>query len=193
MAEKIKENQFDKVGVNPFNAPVPGEGLTTSPDTPHAWERPPQYTDVDEALEAVYFELTEFDTLKKLINIINEGVALDEIAQVALYKGYAEGKYNPDMMLLLIEPTIYLLIAIADYADIRDYTLYEGEEDDEDAQIPEDNIKPIVIGDDDNEVAAEEEKVAIDEEKVADSLLAKIKTDLPSKVEEATESIEEKE
>ena len=32
MAEKVKENQFDKVGVNPFNAPIPGESLTTSPD-----------------------------------------------------------------------------------------------------------------------------------------------------------------
>ena len=32
MAEKIKENQFDKQGVNPFNAPIPGESLTTSPD-----------------------------------------------------------------------------------------------------------------------------------------------------------------
>ena len=85
------------------------------------------------------------------------------------------------------------MIAIADYADIKDYTLYEGEEDDEDAQIPEDNIQPIVIGDDENEVAAEEKKVAINEEKVADSLLSKIKTDLPSKVEEATEAVEEKE
>ena len=34
MAEKLKENQFDKVGVNPFNAPIPGESLTTSSDMP---------------------------------------------------------------------------------------------------------------------------------------------------------------
>jgi hypothetical protein len=39
-------------------------------------------------------ELTEQDTLKQLINIINEGVPLDEIAQVVLYKGYTEGKYT---------------------------------------------------------------------------------------------------
>ena len=41
MAEKLKENQFDEVGVNPFNAPIPGESLTTAPDMPRAWERPP--------------------------------------------------------------------------------------------------------------------------------------------------------
>ena len=52
---------------------------------------------------------------------------------------------------MMIEPTIYLLIAIADYADIKDYVLYEGEEDDPDTDIPEDNVKPITLDDDDNE------------------------------------------
>ena len=34
MAEdRLKENQFDKQGVNPFNAPIPGESLTTAPDS----------------------------------------------------------------------------------------------------------------------------------------------------------------
>jgi hypothetical protein len=47
------------------------------------------------------------------------------MAQVILYKGYTEGLWNPDLMLSLIEPTIYLLINIADYADIKDYTLYD--------------------------------------------------------------------
>ena len=34
MAEKLKENQFDEVGVNPFNAPIPGESLTSPSDMP---------------------------------------------------------------------------------------------------------------------------------------------------------------
>jgi len=192
MAEKVKENQFDKVEVNPFNAPIPGESLTVSPDSTHSWERPPEYTNDEDALEALYFELTELDTLKQLINIINDGIPLDEIAQVVLYKGYTEGKYNPDMMLMLIEPTIYLLIAIADYADIKDYVLYEGEDDDEDTAIPEDTIKPITLDDNDNEVADEERVEKPSEDVVADSLLSKIKTDLPSKVEEATANKENK-
>ena len=173
MAEKVNENQFDKVGVNPFNAPVPGESLTVSPDSKHSWENPPEYTNDEKALEALYFELTEIDTLRKLINIINDGIPLDEIAQVLLYKGYSEGKYNPDLMLTMIEPTIYLLIAIAD------------------TEIPEDNVKPITLDDDDNEIA----DTVVEEgakEDVAPSLLSKIKEDLPSKVEEATEEQENK-
>jgi len=188
MAEKIQQNQFDEQGVNPFNAPIPGESLTASPDTPTAWERPPEYTDQEEAMRAVYFELTEQDTLRELVNIIDDGVALDEIAQVILYKGYRSGKFNPDMVLLLAEPTIYLLIAIADYADIKDYVLYEGEEeDDPDTEIPGDDVTPINM--DDDELTEEVAKPT--EEVLSESLLSKVKKELPAKVEAAVEVKEE--
>ena len=65
MDEKIKQTQFDKVGVNPFSAPTPGESLTTPTDMPKAWERPPQYTDEGNAMEAVYMELTQIENLRK--------------------------------------------------------------------------------------------------------------------------------
>ena len=185
---KPQSNQFDDVGVNPFNAPIPGESLTASPDTPTAWERPPEYTDQEEAMRAVYFELTEQDTLRELVNIIDDGVALDEIAQVILYKGYRSGKFNPDMVLLLAEPTIYLLIAIADYADIKDYVLYEGEEeDDPDTQIPGDDVKPINMDDDE----PTEEVAKPTEEVLSESLLSKVKKELPAKVEAVVETKEE--
>jgi hypothetical protein len=192
MAEKLQQNQFDEVGVNPFNAPIPGESLTASPETPKAWERPPELTDQEEAMEAVYMELTEQDTLRKLVTVISEGIALDELAQVILYKGYTEGKFNPDMMLNLAEPTIYLLIAIADYAEIKDYVLYEGEEDDPDGQIPDgdDDESPIDMDED----GVEDEpklKAEPNDESVSSSLLSKIKTELPSKVEEVVEKEEE--
>jgi len=190
MAEKIKENQFDEVGVNPFNAPIPGESLTASPENPNSWERPPEYTDQDEAMMAVYMELTELDTLKKLVTIINDGVPLDEIAQVALYRGYTQGKYTPDMMLMLAEPTIYLLIAIADYADIEDYTLYEGEEDDIDTEIPEDNITPANMDEGEEKVETKDIQKP-SEETVGKGLLSRIKKDLPSKVKEVVNVKEE--
>ena len=113
MAERVKQNQFEKAGVNPFNAPVPGESLTASPATQQPWETPPRYTEQDKAMEAVYMELTSPDNLEKLVDIINDGTPLDEVAQVVLYKGYSEGLFSPDLMMLLIEPTLYLLIAIA--------------------------------------------------------------------------------
>jgi hypothetical protein len=191
MAEKLQQNQFDEVGVNPFNAPIPGESLTASPENAKAWETPPEYTDQDEAMMAVYMVLTEQATLRGLIEIISEGVALDEIAQVILYKGYTEGKYTPDMMLMLAEPTIYLLIAIADYAEIKDYVLYNEEEGDPDTEIPDDDITPVDM---DGDGIPDEPKAKVEPRKnsVSSSLLSRIEKELPTKVEEASvEEIEE--
>jgi hypothetical protein len=183
---RLEKNRFEKEGVNPFNAPIPGESLTSAPENPKAWERPSEFTNEDEAMKAIYLLLTEQDKLKIIVNTIDDGVPLDEIAQVLLYKGYTEGKFNPDLMLLLIEPTLYLLISIADYAEIKDYVLYAGEDNDPDTQIPEDDIIPIdVDGDGKPDKAAPSKQVKEPKaDSVSASLLQRIKTELPSKVKQ---------
>ena len=184
MAEKIRENQFDEVGVNPFNAPVPGESLTTASDMPKAWERPPEYTDTEEAMQEIYMEITSPDNLMPLFNMRDDGIPFDQLAQVILYRGYTQGLYNPDLMTLLAEPTLYLLIAIADYADIKDYVLYEGEEDDPDAEIHGDDVEPVYMDEDKEEVKVSEEPT---KESLGPSLLEKVKSELPEKVRQVKE------
>ena len=192
MAERLEKNQFEELGVNPFNAPIPGESLTTAPDMPKSWERPPQVTEKDLAMEDVYMEVTAPENLGKLISLIDDGIPLADIAQVILYRAYTQGIFNPDLMLLLAEPTIYLLIAIADYADITDYVLYEGEEDDPEAEIHGDDEEPIDVEADGEQVRKDkfEEPKA---ESLGEGLLAKVKKELPSKVEKVKEKIEIKE
>ena len=192
MAERIKETEYEKANVNPFNAPTPGESLTNSPDMPKAWERPPQFNEQDEAMEEIYMEITSDDNLMPVINLINDGVPLDQLAQVILYRGYTQGKFSPDLMLMLAEPTIYLLIAIADYADIKDYVLYEGEEDDPEGQIYGDDVEPVSIDDDDEGKATQPKETSEiteyeepTEESLSSSLLSKVKKELPAKVEKA--------
>ena len=194
MAEKIIDTQYEKANVNPFNAPTPGESLTSSPDMPHAWERPPEFTEQDVAMEEIYMEITSDDNLMPLIDIINDGVPLDQLAQVILYRGYTQGKFNPDLMLMLAEPTIYLLIAIADYADIKDYVLYEGEEDDPDGQIYGDDVEPVSMDDDDEDVAPKPKETSEiteyeepSEKSLSAGLLSRVKKELPAKVEAAKE------
>ena len=93
----------------------------------------------------------------------------------------------------MIEPTIYLLIAIADYAEINDYVLYDGEEGDPDTEIPDDNIVPIDVDGDgvaDEPEVKTKERAKPDASSVDASLLSRIKTELPSKVKEATQGEE---
>jgi|TARA_R100001460_G_C3509206_1_gene171298 hypothetical protein len=188
MAEKLDKTLIRDESTTSFNAPIPGESLVSSPDTPNKWERPPVYTTEERAMEELYLVLTEKEKLTELIKIIDDGVALDEIAQIVLYKGYTEGQYNPDLMLLMIEPTIYLLIAIADYAGIKDYTLYQGEEeDDPDTEIPDDDIQPVDMDGDGEPDEEQELRTEPDSSSVDSSLLSRIKEELPSKVKEATQ------
>ena len=184
MAEKLKQNQFEEKGVNPFNAPVPGESLTSAPSMQKGWERPPEHTEQQEAMESVYMELTSEDKLFDLIKLIDSGQPLDEIAQVILYRGYTQGMYSPDLMLMLIEPTLYLLIAIADYADIEDYVLYEGEDTDPDAEIHGDDEEPINMDEKEEFV---KERVEPKKESLGESLLEKVQKELPTKVREVKE------
>ena len=194
MAEKIDKTLVEREPFGGFNTPIPGEGLTSSPDNAKAWERPPQYVDDDKAMEALYLLLTDQEKLPELIKLMDSGVSLEEITQVILYQGYTAGQYNPDLMLTMIEPTLYLLIAIADYAEIKDYVLYVGEEDDPDTKIPDDDITPVDMDGDGipDEPEKEEVKTKPDSSSVDKSLLSRIKTELPDKVKEATKIEDEK-
>ena len=186
MAEKLEKTLIEDEVVSRFNAPIPGESITNSPANPKSWERPPQHVDEDDVMKELYLLLTDSGNLQPLINLIDEGTPLDEIAQVILYQGYTTGKYNPDLMILLIEPTLFLLISIADYAEIKDYVLYEGEENDPETNIPDDDVVPVDMdGDGIPDEPKQKTKKEPDESSVSSSLLAKIKTDLPSKVKEA--------
>ena len=102
--DKAQPNQFEEAGMNPFNAPTPGESLTRDPEQKFPWEQPPQITDVDTAIKEIFINLTEKNSLVELLNILNNGQPVDEIAQVMLYRGMTVGKYNSDLMLLLLEP-----------------------------------------------------------------------------------------
>ena len=73
--------------------------------------------------------VTEKETYIELLNLLNNGTPIDQLTQVILYRGMTEGIYNVDLMLLLIEPTMYLLIAIAEENEIEP-VIYEEQDDD---------------------------------------------------------------
>ena len=167
--DKAKPNQFEEQGMNPFNAPTPGESLTRDPEQKFPWERPPEINDVDTAIKEVFVMLTERKSLVELLNLLNNGQPVDEIAQMVAYRGMSVGKYNRDLMILLLEPLMYLIIAIAEEYEI-DPVIYEGMDDD------------IMDVDSVTESKQKLPKPEINKDSVPSSILARVKT-LPSQEE----------
>lgn len=167
--DKAKANQFEEQGMNPFNAPTPGESLTRDPEQKFPWERPPEINDVDTAIKEVFVMLTERKSLVELLNLLNNGQPVDEIAQMVAYRGMSVGKYNSDLMLLLLEPLMYLIIAIAEEYEI-DPVIYEGMDDD------------IMDVDSVTDSKQKLPKPEINKDSVPSSILARVKT-LPSQEE----------
>ena len=174
MAEinKTESNQFEKAGVNPFSSPTPGESLTQSPEQKFAWEQPARYTEVKPVMEEIFLEITDKENLLELIGLMMNKQPVDEIAQVILYKGATEGLFNMDLMLMLIEPTMYLLIAIAEEYDIEPI-LYENQDDDLIDKEEFAEAKKETLG---------KQVGEIKKDSVPSSLLERVKT-LPSKEE----------
>lgn len=133
--QNLQFQDYDQNGLEFLSTngrPVPGQSLTNSPDTPYPWETPPEYTDLNPAIDALFIELTEEDVYFSILGMIEDDVSVGEITQLVLFDGFQKGLWNPDLLMLLIEPTMYMVLALAEKAGIPDIKLYQGEENDPD-------------------------------------------------------------
>ena len=117
-----------------LNRSIPGQGLTNDPDSPFPWEQAPEYTDLEEGLQYIFGLLIDPENYVPIMDVIDDGTPLMDITQGILFKGFTEGKWNPDLLMLLAEPMTYILLALAERANIDDIKIYRGEEEDEDAE-----------------------------------------------------------
>ena len=97
---------------------IPGQSLTNSPDNPNAWERPPEFTDLNKATDYMFETIFNPDVASNLLLSINNGVGVFDLTSIILYTGFLEAKFNPDLMMLLAEPTMFMIIALCEKADV---------------------------------------------------------------------------
>ena len=127
MAVSEKAINFIQGGLERGKA-IPGQSLTNSPEQPYNWEKPSEYTNPREAMLYVFETLTVPETTTNVLLSLSKGVGVIDIASITLYSGFLEGKWNPDLMMLLMEPTMYMIMALAEKADI-DYSLEAGDDE----------------------------------------------------------------
>jgi len=122
--------------------PIPGQSLTSNPDEPRPFEGPPDFTNFKEALDYTAAELLLEENYTPMVLAMGDGIPVTDLAMQIGYVGFREGKWNPDLMMMLIEPLMYLLMALAEKADIQYRIDDEDDEDDEDS-ILEDKVRNI--------------------------------------------------
>ena len=124
---------------------IPGHSLTNSPDDKYKWEQPPEFTNHKEASLYVFSVLTTPETVPNLLESVANKVGIIDLASIVLYSGFLEGKWNPDLMLILMEPTMYMIIALAEKAEIE-YSLETGDDTSPTEMDPQKQVDEIQEG-----------------------------------------------
>jgi hypothetical protein len=112
-----------------FERPIPGQSLTNDPDTPLPYEQPPTYTNRDEALEYFFALFVDEENYSNIMELIATPFPIMDIVKIYLIEAFEEGLINPDMLMILAEPLAYMLMALAERADI-DFIIEREEEGD---------------------------------------------------------------
>ena len=122
------EEDFFKIGTS-FRRPIAGESLARSPENKYAWEQPPVITDPQEASRFFFSKLTEPKVYNSVLDSVEEGTPLMDIAQVLMYQAFVDGIINPDLMMTMVEQIVYMIAALAERQGI-DFIIQEDDEED---------------------------------------------------------------
>ena len=165
---------------------IPGQSLTNSPETPHRWEQPPEFSEPHKAMLQIFETITEKESLANILLSLVKGVSVIDLSSIILYTGFIEGKWNPDLMALLMDPTMYMIMYLGDKAKL-DYLMDSKQENNVDELSGEDQLKRITSSLDELKQAAADRaspmsvtpeiKEELEEIEIPTSLLDKVQTE----------------
>ena len=111
-------------------AAPPGHSLT-DPVGKWAWDKPPQFSNPNDAVDFVIEKMQQKVTQEGLLKMMAAGITIEELVGQVAYKGFMQGKYTPDVA-ELIKPSVGIyLMKLATDNDI-DYQLTLPKKDEED-------------------------------------------------------------
>lgn len=104
-----------------FDAPIPGQGLTKTPGS-YKFEKPPQFTEEEPALEWVWSRLLTQEAIANIRVLLQNDITVVEMAQTLLYAGIMDGRWTPDLAFLMLQETTWMIEAIAKRSGVKKYT-----------------------------------------------------------------------
>lgn len=94
------------VGVN--SGPIPGANYTSDTKN-YPWRQPPEFSDLNDALDYLAKKLTQFKVANGVLTMAELGLPLYKIADMILTMGVGEGKWTVDYTLLMAGPVTRML------------------------------------------------------------------------------------
>jgi hypothetical protein len=125
-----QEGLDEIVNLSSQGGAIPGQSLVNDPSQPYAWEQPPEFANPKDALDYMTGLIFQPEAMKEIVGALANGAAVADIAMVMLYAKFTEGKFNPDVLMLLAEPVMYLIMAIGEEANIK-YNIEDSNDLDE--------------------------------------------------------------
>ena len=100
-------------------SPIPGQSLVNSPDSKYPWENPPTFSNPREALDDITTTILQPETAKNIVKALSKGAAAIDLTMGVLYSKFLQGDISVDNLLLLAEPTTYMIMALGEEANIK--------------------------------------------------------------------------
>lgn len=110
------------------SGPIPGENFTSDTKN-YPWHRPPEFTDINKALDMLAKKITKFEVANGILVFVELGIPLTNITSMIIMAGIGEGKWTPDFGLLLAGPLCKMIETLAIGFDLE-YTVGIETEDD---------------------------------------------------------------
>ena len=115
--------------ISEFEAPIPGESLTTPPGS-RPWERPPEISDPEEAIQMHLLRLSKPEFMEALVDAMELDVDITTLTEGLLRGAVAGGIHSIDVS-LVVAPVVHEFIkSVGDAAGIEyDEGLVDQEEE----------------------------------------------------------------
>ena len=86
----------------------------TEDNTKWAWGKPPKVVDPEQALEQAINSLKNGRIQLELVKLLLGGASIEMIVEGYLFQGFQEGRFSPDVGLLIKAPLAFYIASIAE-------------------------------------------------------------------------------
>lgn len=95
-----------------FDAPIPGENWTSDPKD-YPWHRPPDFVDLDEAVNYFLTTLEDEEQQDAVLALLDMGFDVATITDIIITKGIQDGRWSVDLGILLSGPISHVIVLLA--------------------------------------------------------------------------------